>query len=491
MQFSKTRCRLAAVCLMSLLLAGPASVSAADSASASLDRALQEQAPEILKQLREKGYKNVGILKFRIKKGTDPVSDKVGTLNMFLADRLEVALILVNSNDPAKQIGIIKKASATAAKIPGASHVTADGRAKLFTSEYPLSWGDSNVKPDAFLTGIAQVSADLKQITVGILVFDASGGALTKVVPPFDAVTTPSMLGEVGESFTLRGAFDSAKPEIVQAKVIEVAAKVKTSDASHPLADPATPVMLEIHYDGKPVPLEFRNGKAFVAEPQQGQKVMLVLRRTEHAKGRLGVVVKVNGENTLNRQRLRDIDCRKWVLDPGATPMKLEGYQLEQDTAEEFRVLSDAESSAAEFSYGADVGMISLTVFREVGGEALPEAGPAKTPTPALPQPDTPKIAKKPDPSPTPPSDLPEEAAEDLLALSRGIHPPKTPKNLAALKHQLREGSRTSDTRGLIAQGQVTASTVKKVQFTADPTPILSAAINYYSPKGAGKPAAN
>ena len=48
-----------------------------------------------------------------------------------------------------------------------------------------------------------------------------------------------------------------------------------------------------------------------------------------------------------------------------------------------------------------------------------------------------------------------------------------------------------SDTRGLIAQRQVTASAVKKVQFTADPTPIMSAAINYYSPKGAGKPATN
>lgn len=199
--------------------------------------------------------------------------------------------------------------------------------------------------------------------------------------------------------------------------------------------------------------------------------------------------MKVNGENTLNRQRLRDIDCRKWIFDPGATPMKLEGYQLEEDTAEEFRVLSDVESSATEMSYGADVGMISLTVFREVGGEPLPEAGPAKTPN--VPQPEAPIIAKKPDPSSTPPTDLPDESAEDLLALSRGIHPKSTPKNLAALKHQLREGGRTADTRGLIAQGQVTASTVKRVQFTADPTPVLSATINYYSPKGAGKPATN
>ena len=455
---------------------------------ASVDHGLQEQAPAILKSLRDKGYKNVGVLKFRIKKGNDPISDRVGTLNLFLAERLEVALILSNSSDIAKQIGIIKKASLVAAKIPGASHVTSAGRQKLFDSEYPLAWGDSTVKPDAFLTGIAQISTDLKKITVGILIFDGSGEALEKVVPPFDAAVTPALLGEVGESYVLRGAFDSAKPEIVQTKVTEVSAKVKSNEATHPLADPAKPVVLEVQYDGKTVPLEFRNGKAFIAEPQQGQKVVIVLKRTEHARGRLGVVVKVNGENTLGRQRLRDIDCRKWILEPAAPPITLVGFQRDQNVAEEFRVLSSVESAATEMNYGADVGMITMTVFREVGGEPLPEA-PSKT-QPA-PQTKAPAIAKAPDPSPAPPADLPDDKAEDLLALSRGVQPPKTPRNLAALKQQLREGTRTADTRGLIAQGNLTKSETRVVSFTADPTPLVSAAIIYYSsgaPNAASKP---
>lgn len=459
-------------------------VGAADS-SVTIDKRLQEQAPEILKQLREKGIHNVGVLKFRIKKGNDPVSDRVGTLNMFLADRLEVALILANSSDPAKQIGVIKSASTVAAKITGASHVTAAGRQKLFEADYPLSWGDATVRPDAFLTGVAQISTDLKQITVGILIFDKSGAGLTKLVAPFDAPVTPGLLGEAGESYTLRGAFDSAKPQLIQEKVTEVSAKVKSNEATHPVADPAKPVALEIQYDGRPIPIEFRDGKAFIPEPMEGQRVVLILKRTEHARGRLGVVLKVNGENTLSRQKLRDLDCRKWILDPGAAPMTLLGFQMDQNVAEEFRVLSAAESAATEMNYGADVGTISMTVFREQGGEPLPEA---PSTTPSVPQPEAPKIAKKPDPSPTPPSDLPDDSAEDLLALSRGIQPPKTPKNLAALKYQLREGTRTAETRGLIGQGALTASSVKTVQFTADPTPVMITSITYYKSAPKGKP---
>src|SRR5262249_11705185 len=156
---------------------------------------------------------------------------------------------------------------------PGASHVSAAGREKLFQAEYPLAWGDSSAKPDAFLTGVAQITPDMKTITVGILVFDASGAALTKIGTPFEALTTPAMLGAHGESLTLRGAFDSAKPEIVQAKVADAAAKIKTKEAIHPLADPASPIALEVTYDGKTAPLEFRDGKAFVPEPHEGQKV--------------------------------------------------------------------------------------------------------------------------------------------------------------------------------------------------------------------------
>lgn len=478
--YSRFAFMLATVVFLGVRAAMPA--VADDAKSATIDRGFQERSKEILDQLKSKGYKNIGILKFRVKKGDDPISDSVGTLNMFLADRLEMALILANPNDADKQIGIIKKASQVAVKISGASHVTAAGREKLFQGEYKLAWGDQSVKPDAFLTGVAQISSDMKTITVGILVFDQTGGALTKIISPFDARTTPAMLGEGGESYTLRGAFDSAKLELVQATVAAAAAKVKTAEAVHPLADPASPVLLEVIYDGKPAPIEFREGKAFVKEPQEGQKVTLLLKRTSHAKGRLGVVVKVNGESTLERQRLRDVECRKWILEPDSPPISLVGYQVDANVAEEFRVLSQAESSAAEVNYGADVGMISISVFREVGGVPLPESPGSK-------KDDSTKTVKAGDSSSTPPSDLPPDTAEDLAALSRGVYPKGKTKNLAALKFQLREGGRdTGDTRGLIAQGRRTENATRIVQFVADPTPIIVAAINYYSAKPVPKP---
>src|SRR5687768_1314046 len=75
-----------------------------------LERELQKNAPGVIEYLSGKGYKNIGVLKFRVKKGDEPISDSVGTLNMALADRLEVALVLANPNDPERQLGIVRRA---------------------------------------------------------------------------------------------------------------------------------------------------------------------------------------------------------------------------------------------------------------------------------------------------------------------------------------------------------------------------------------------
>jgi hypothetical protein len=484
-----------------------APTAAADDARVSgVDREFLKQAPAILQYARDKGYKNIGVLKFRIKKGDEPLSDSVGTLNTFLASRLQVALVLANPLKAEQQVGIIDNASAVAATIPGASHVTAAGRQLLFTGDYPLAWGNEKVKADAFLTGVVVVPADLGEMTIGILAFDPKSETLEKAVPVFTARTAPSQLPEMGESFTLRGAFDKGSvnvvkpatpkpeappPESSPASVVEEAAKVRAEGAKHPLQDPAAPVALDVFYDGVPARIDFRDGKAFLAEPQEGQQVTLGLRRTATAQGRLAVVLKVNGENTLFRQKLPDLDCRKWILEPNAPPIAVIGYQLDTGVAEAFRVLSQAESQASAMNYGSDVGMISVTVFREQGPAPSIPVQPAQprpsTPTPKpspTPQPSpTPAQPKSPTPSPGPaaPLDLPDEEAEDLLALTRGIMPAEKPKNLAALKFQLREGGRTgSETRGLIAQGEKTQRAIRITTFTPDPTPVMSAAVIYY-----------
>src|SRR5262245_66690165 len=89
-----------------------------------LEHQLRQEAPKIMQFLQEQGCRNVGVLKFRVKKGKAASSDNVGTLNMTLANRLEIALVLANSPDPAKQVGVIQNASVVAARLKGANHLT-------------------------------------------------------------------------------------------------------------------------------------------------------------------------------------------------------------------------------------------------------------------------------------------------------------------------------------------------------------------------------
>jgi hypothetical protein len=175
--------------------------------------------------------------------------------------------------------------------------------------------------------------------------------------------------------------------------------------------------------------------------------VSFVLRRKSTGKERLGVVLKVNGENTLHRQRQRDIDCTRWILDPGDDPITIRGFQTGEKTAVPFKVLSREASKEKEVYYGEDVGTISMVVFREKQGEDSP---PSLT-----------------------------EEAEDVAALSRGIFPKERPKNLGALRVQLRTEAR----RGLLGESKETVkSVVNRVSFKPDPTPVMAATITYYRP---------
>ena len=178
-----------------------------------------KNAPKIIRYLKDHGYKNVGVLKFRVKKGDEPVSDHVGTLNLNLAARLEIALVL--ANDIKAPLGIIHDASAVAAKIPGANHLNEPGRQRLVPGR-ATRWPGAieQVEPDAFLTGVAQVSPDLKTVTVSILAFGRDGGKLEKVAD-FTATTDPPTLTEAGESFVLtRGPFDGG--QVKMTKVVEI-----------------------------------------------------------------------------------------------------------------------------------------------------------------------------------------------------------------------------------------------------------------------------
>ena len=165
----------------------------------------------------------------------------------------------------------------------------------------------------------------------------------------------------------------------------------------------------------------------------------------------MGAVLKVNGENTLYRSTVRDLDAPKWILSPKHQRTVIRGYQISgKNELEKFKVLSDSESKVRKMNYGRNVGQIQLTVFREMSGPA--------------------------------PSDfILDEDEEDLIAMMRGVHPKQQPKNLGALKHQIRlAGKSGPQTRGLIVEGDKDKNKVKVVKFKPDPTPLMSVTITYY-----------
>ena len=406
----------------------------------SLERELLRHAPDVLSYCRTKGYANVGVLKFRVKKGQSALTDCVGPLNLDVARQLELALVLTNRVQ--EPLGIIHDASAVAATISGANHTVAEGRPPLFTRDYPLAWDSERVTPDAFLTGVVLVRDDMKSLAVGIVAFGRT--ETIENVAEFDAHVDPFDLIDAGESFLVRGALDDDEQQL--ARVVKSASQVRMREQMHPLDDPGAPIDLKIRYNKRPVPIEHRDGEAFVREPRKGQQVSFVLKRKQPDRTRYAIVLKVNGLNTLYKQRLPELECTKWVLEPELDEIVLPGFQLTDNTSEAFRVLSRAESKQREMDYGADVGTISLVVFRE--GEAVP-------PDPRL---------------------LLDDVADDLAVLSRERFPRETPRNLSALQHQLRDTA----TRGLIAEGKVIGRETRNVVFTPDPIPVMSATITYY-----------
>ncbi len=428
-----------------------------------LEKQLLKQAPLIMEQLTLRGYQNVGVLKFRIKKGKQDSSDQVGSLNLRLTKKLELALVV--ANDARNPIGLVADASQVAAKIPGASHLSAEGREKLFSREYPLAWGDQEVKPDAFLTGVALISPDLRTMTVGVLGFDQSSETLFPVAK-FEVTPDLEDLLDSGESFTVRGVFDDGSLSLTQeerkdkatqeALTTSLAVKQETEGNSspieskeHPLNSSDAPIELEIKYDNQVQAIEFRDGAAFVAEPQEGQTVTLVVRRKSNDK-RLGLVLKVNGENTLGRGTVADARAKTWVLEPGRREWGFQGYyDTANNTMERFKVLSQDESKAKEIDYGEFVGSISVSVFPE--------------------QKVKPKVSAV----------LLTDEGEDFQILTQGEFPTEKASNLGALKQQLAQNV----TRGLISNGDAEEESLGSTKFLKDTIPIMTATIKYYSPQ--------
>jgi hypothetical protein len=436
-------------------------------ASNVLELQLASSAKKAMAVFREEKIASVGVLKFSMRIGEGGFPSSLGLLNHRLAEKFQLALVQANPAQESKaseQVGVIRDASSVAATIPGASHVTPEGRALLFSKTYPLAWvtrDQTSVVPDAFVIGVGQIHADLKMLDIE-LSYIRKGTSGLEPLDSFSVPTDIEDLMEGGESFTTRGLFDGGEVngeqpaiEFIAKKSLSIRnetlneSKPKTS-ALHPLAPSSdSPLSFEVWYNEQVQPLEFRNGAAFLREPTSAQKVIFVVRRRANNNQRYGVLVRVNGENTLYRERIPDARASVWIMEPAMKEFSIRGFQRDQGTREDFRVLSKTESNKRSIDYGRDVGMISFVVFQE-----------AAQLTPPL-----------------------SDDELDLAIQAQAKLPSETAPSLGKLNKSLTDQLLAQDaTRGLIVEGEKTQANIRIVTFQRDPLPAMSTSIRYFNP---------
>jgi len=439
-------------------------VSAADD----LDTHYQVVARDTLKKLRAASLETTGVLKFSVRIGDGPFPKNLGSLNLRLAEKLEMALVMANpaqESQARNQVGIVSGASDVANSIEGANHLTPEGRKLLFTKPYPLAWvfrNQSSIIPDSLIVGVAQVHADLRKMDIELQLLTKNDLHLQ----PLATLTVPTDLEDLidsGESFTTRGIFDDGsvqesrkKVELIAKKSLDIRQETTNisqpqADRQHPLVPSSnSPIQFEVWYDGQRQSLEFRNGAAFMKEPREGQKVSFIVTRNEADKKRLGVLVRVNGENTLYRERTPDRRASIWILEPSLTKFSVQGYQLDKGTRQDFRVLSDRESQNRTIDYGRNIGLVSIVVYQE-----------RSTSKPIL-----------------------SEDQIDLAVQSQAQLPVRTAPSRGQLGKSLFDQLMDQDgTRGLIAEGESKAAAINTVTFDRDPTPVMATSIRYYAPR--------
>jgi hypothetical protein len=444
-----------------------------------IDDALLRRAPQLFRDLKAKGYKNVGILKFRVEKGGKAATFHAGPLNNNMTLRLEEALI--RANDETNPIGITHNASDTAAETDGQlSYLTAEGRQKLLTLSYPLAWGSEKVKVDAFLTGVVQISPDFKTTVVRIQVFDTEHPELRELMQ-FDVQTDRNVLSDAGESFALkepkittRGelsglakAFDSDKPTSDKPSTPPVeekkppqgggAAAPETksdpSDFKKATMSTVAKVQLEIYYDDQLVQPMFdpnNPGEMMIPAPGTNQKVHFLLRNTTGEK--VGVVLRVNGVNTLYKEQ-DDRDAKqyaKWILQPNKA-YTIAGFYPDPQTVEKFQIRPPDTTKREEMGNVATQGLIQLDYFQEGTAE---EAEPP--------------------------------SAKRSVSLRKLSHPDLAkdkPATLAELRARMRKMAAPVQTRNLIVAGEKQSIDLKEVSFD-HAIHAGSLTIRYYQPKG-------
>jgi len=391
-----------------------------------IDPLLFKDAADLMKVLRSRGYKNIGVLKFEVQKGGDKglISMSNGSLNSMMATRLENALILANQDD--NPLGITRNASEAAARVDKtAGYHSKDTREKLFEHAYPLAWGSNKVKVDVFLTGRVTVAPDYKSSTVTLRMFDKANPTKITDVARFQAPVDRSLIADMGQPFAVSkatikkrallispatGNEPGAPVSTAEDMVLEdVQKSAKSADEdrnrpARPIIDPAVgpgpgvgqlaPVVpvnnvqqriqvqaqrpslaaakaeldsvlkFDVYYNDQLVAWTADNR---LPTPNPGDKIEFRVRATE----RVGMVLRVNGVNTADYDRTEKQiqDYSMWVLQPNMD-YTIRGFYPANDKVVLFTAAKRDEVDLAELGNERRIGKIDLDILREMPQQA-------------------------------------------------------------------------------------------------------------------------
>src|SRR5579884_1676597 len=360
-----------------------------------LDSALRiRAAKEIMPKLRADGYHNIGVLRFRVQKGKAEPTFTAGLLNSAMATRLENALILADSEK--HPVGITRDAGTVAAnKDRRATYLTTDGRRQLFDNEYPLAWDRRQVKVDAFLTGLVQVSPDMRQSTVIVQLFNRKHPENLQEIDQFTVRNDLGVFSDLGTRYSVvkrdlrLGADNSAEPETAPARphkarqpvvpprqTQETASQVVPPRQTQQTPSNVVPVAykddlealelidFKVYYDDRLMPLVQRSGDCTIPPPTDATKEIRFDLANKTGKP-LAVVVLVNGINTVNgsEQGKAPAGYTKWILKDQRTYSINGIWSADGQTVHRFKVASAAQLAAMSDLNLDKLGQIEIFVF--------------------------------------------------------------------------------------------------------------------------------
>ena len=437
-----------------------------------LESQLLEHSKILLTKINGAGAKYIGVLKFLARhESTKTFSNSMGRLHQRLAEKEEITLVFASNSRPAAPIVVIRSASDTASRIHGANHLNRkDDRALdlLFQQKYQLAWKENEVseaEPDAFIYGVAELADSLQTIDIQLhavlrsgLSFQPGASQRRIIGDRFTARLDLDELMSAGESYCAPAAGNDSENKLAY----DSARACRADLSKHPLKDPTRPIDIEICYGDKPATIDFRSEDpnhvgAFIDEPHEQQTVKVILKRRNSADtNRYGVLLRVNGWNTIGKQNLPDAQCAIWILEPDKPLMLVDGFQITHGNdgkREPFRVAARSENKALEDLYGQDVGLISIAVFNECRDSA---------------------------------QEIEEDANEhkytQLFAIKKLALPQTTAASRSSLGESLSDELYQQFEKGIISYDAATVSKpTKQVDFRRASMPLFATTIRYYN----------